>query len=69
MTPLEHGRLWYDFIVAFAKQLLLISGGGAAGAAAAQRLVRNQLSSLHIACPVCYKHTSTPARKPIVRHS
>lgn len=40
MTPLEHGRLWYDFIVAFARQLLLISGGGAEGAVATQRLVR-----------------------------
>jgi hypothetical protein len=42
MTPQEHGRLWYDFIVAFARQLLLISGGGAAGAAATQRLVRSR---------------------------
>lgn len=39
MTPQEHGKLWYDFIVASARQLLLISAGGDRAAAAADRLV------------------------------
>ena len=50
MTPQEHGRLWYDFIVAFARQLLLISGGGAEGVAATQRLVRSSELGRTFAC-------------------
>ncbi len=34
MTPQEHGKLWYDFIVEFAHQLLIISAGGEAAAIA-----------------------------------
>lgn len=39
MTPQKHGKLWYDFVVAFARQLLVISAGGEAAAAATERLV------------------------------
>lgn len=54
MTPEEHGKLWYDFIVEFAHQLLLISGGGDTVAAANARLERLVLEASQVGRFGCF---------------